>query len=212
MAANFKNGSALALAELRKLKLPDLDGSFSDFHREAVQALADDARLRFGNAIEMVRREATVRMSAATKEHILQTLMTNELKGGLNATKAIEDILKNQRVTAIRMSNGAERGLEDYADMLVRSLSADAHNAGAAMRYTANGVEYARVIERETACKICLPMRDQIVWLGDPRLRPKYHPRCEGGIAPVIGKVENAIMSPDDHRVPAATREAMLRG
>jgi hypothetical protein len=43
---------------------------------------------------------------------------------------------------------------------------ADAHNSGAVARYTANGVEFARVIERETACKICRRMRGKAIWLG----------------------------------------------
>lgn len=211
IADHFKNGSAIALAELRALKVPDLDGEFTPIHREAVQQLAEDARLRFGSAIQAVKRDAALKLSEATKEHILQQMMVRELAGGVNPTAAVKDIIQNQGFTAIRTSNGASRSLEDYADTLVRSISADAHNEGAASRYAANGIEYARVIERETACKICLPMRNQIVWLGDPRLRPKYHPRCEGGIAPVQGIPDNPIRSPDDPRIPQATRDAMLR-
>ncbi|MDB5387688.1 MAG: hypothetical protein JWM11_3334, partial [Planctomycetaceae bacterium] len=146
----------------------------------------------------------------ATKKMVLQEMLVKELQGGLNPNKAVQDIFKNQGITAIQTRAG-KRNLEDYADILVRSISTEAHNAGAVSRYTANGVEFGRVIERETACKICKPMDDKIIWLGDPRLRPGYHPRCNGGIAPVIGNVDNPIRSPDDPRIPQATRDAMLR-
>lgn len=211
IAHQFRIGSAAALADLRKLNIPDLSTEFTPFHREAVKQLADDARLRFGAAIEAVRRDATLKLSAATKEMVLQEMLVKELQGGLNPTKAVQDILKNQGITAVRTRNGRQIGLEDYADTLVRSISTEAHNAGAVARYVENDVQYGRVIERETACKICLPMRGKIVWLGDPRLRPGYHPRCNGGIEPVIGKVDNPIRSPDDPRIPQVTRDAMLR-
>lgn len=206
----FKIGSTLALNELRKLKLPDLDGTYPEFHREAVQALADNARLRFGSAIETVRRDATVKLSNASKQAILQEILVKEIQGGRNATEAVTQFFRNQGVLSINTTR-ANISIENYAATLVRSISAEAHNTGAATRYATNGVEYARVIERDTACQICRPMDDKIIWLGDARLRPSYHPNCRGSIEPVPGTPDNPFRSPDDPRIPQRTREAMLR-
>lgn len=206
----FKDGSALALAELRALHFRDLDTGFTDFHVEAVRQLAEDAKLRFAEAIQAVKRFAAVRLSEATKQLIMQKMIVDQING-VNPTKAVKGILQQQKIIAIRTRNGQERGLEDYADTLVRQTTGEAQNAGAASRYAANGVEYARVIERPTACRICRPMNGKIIWLGDPRLRPLYHPRCEGGIEPIAGKPDNPVMSPDDPRIPQVTRDAMLR-
>jgi|GEM_PF-6218771 len=172
--------------------------------------MAEDAKLRFADAIQTVKRSATMRLSEATKELIMQKMIVDQIQG-LNPTKAVKGILEQAGVAAVRTRNGRSITLEDYADTLVRQVTGEAQNAGAAARYTANGVEYARVIERETACKICQGMRGKIVWLGDPRLRPLYHPRCEGGIEPIVGKPENPIMSPDDPRIPQVSRDAMMR-
>ena len=57
-------------------------------------------------------------------------------------------------------------------DILVRATVVDAQNSGAVPRYTTNRLEFARVIERETACPICSSVKEMIVWLEDPMLRP----------------------------------------
>jgi hypothetical protein len=207
LAEQFKIGSAVALYELRKLRLSDLDTDFTGIHLEAVRELARDASLRFGEAIETVRRSATVKLSQASKEAVLQGMMQKELTGA-DATKAVKSVFAG--VTAFRTPNRTI-GLEDYADILVRSISAEAHNTGAATRYAANGVEYAQVVERETACAVCSPMNDKFIWLGDPKLRPPYHPRCRGGLIPVPGIPDTAIRSPEDPRVPVLTKQAMMR-
>ena len=91
---------------------------------------------------------------------------------------------------------------QKFADTLVRSISADAHNTGAALRYSANGMEFARVIERDTACPICSGMKDKIIWLGDPRLRPPYHPRCRGGLhlSSEMWRIQSALRTTSEFR------------
>jgi hypothetical protein len=206
----YKDGSALALAELRKLKIRDLDTDYTPFDTEAIRQLAEDARIRFANGIDAVRRDATVRMTEATKTAVIQKIMVNEIEGATQPAKAVKAIFDQQGIISLR-SPARRWNLEDYADLLTRSISADAHNTGAARRYAVNGVDFARVIERETACKICQPMRGQVIWLGEPSLRPPYHPRCNGGIAPVTGTPDNPIRSVDDPRIPSLTRDAILR-
>jgi len=120
-------------------------------------------------------------------------------------------LLEDEKIVGMRTSNGRNLSLEHYAPTLTYTVIAEAHNTGAATRYATNGVRFVEVIERETACPICKPMRGKIVALGDSRLLPPYHPNCFGGIRPYLGEPENPIMSIDDPRIPAEAKKMMAR-
>lgn len=210
LPARFKEGSEEAVRLLTK-DLESIDTSFSGIHKEAIQALAEDASMKFAGTIENARRESQSLLTKIQKQKVIGSLIVSEIEGASNPAQRVTEVLQEERVTGLRTSNNRRITLENYAETLVNALLGEAHNTGAATRYAVNGVGFVRVIEKETACPICSPMDDKIVSLADPRLLPIYHPHCRGGIAPFLGEPEDPIMSIDDARIPEKTRAAMLR-
>jgi hypothetical protein len=212
LPAHFRSGSEEAIRELKKLKGfgDQIDETFGTIHTDALNALAQDASLKFASTLKSVQQSARTLVTSSMKQQIIGKLLVAEIEGSSNPAQTVKDFFADQGVTALQ---GRKRNytLEEYSGLVTHNILADAHNLGAATRYTVNGIEYARRIERADCCKICQPLRDKIIWLGDPRLLPPSHPWCYGGIAPVLGKPDQPIMSADDPRIPAKTREFLLK-
>lgn len=208
----FKEGSEEAIRELRKIKgFGEIDESYIGLHREAMQALADDASFKFANALEGVRRSARSLVSEAQKQKIINQLLVAEVEGAARPSDRVKSVFEEAGITAIKTPTRTIN-LEDYASTLTHTILADAHNTGAMTRYLSNGVQYVEVIERGTAPDLtCRFMRGKIVYLGDRRLLPPYHPNCFGGIKPYFGEPGNPLMTPEDSRIPAEAKKLMLR-
>lgn len=207
----YKEGSQEAIRELQKVRGLVVDDTFTATHREALQALADDARLKFASSIQSVRNGVAAKFRAADRQQIMTKLITSEIEGDALPQKQVKILLEQSGVTGVQTRRGTI-ALEDYASMLTHTVLAEAHNTGAANRYISNGVQYGEVIERGDAPDyVCQWMRGKIVWLGDRRLINPFHPRCYGGIKPFFGDTSKAIKSPEDPRIPAEVKKAMLR-
>lgn len=208
---HYKDGAEEAIQQLRMVRgFGEIADSFGTIHTEAVAALADDAALRFANSLEAVRRESRSILTAAEKQKVLGEIIASEIEGVSNPAKRIQDTLEKQGIVSFR---GANRNweMDVYSAMLVDTILTDAHNTGAQIRYVENGVSFAQVIERETACKICRPMNGKIVSLADRRVLPGYHPHCHGAIRPFLGVPVDPIMSIEDERIPEKTRDYMRK-
>ncbi len=207
---HYKAGADEAIQQLRKVQgFGEIADAFGTIHVEAISVLAEDATLKFANALEAVRRESRSVLRAAEKQKVLGEIIASEIEGAADPAKRVQEVLAEEGIVALR---GSRRwSLEDYSSMLVSTILAEAHNTGAMVRYAENGVGFAEVIEREEACPICGPMRGKVVSLADRRLMPPYHPNCRGGIRPFLSDPENPITSIDDPRIPSKTREYMLK-
>lgn len=208
----FQGGSDEAIRQLKTIRgFGDIEDTFGTIHTEAIAQLAEDATLRFANALQTVRMDAKARMTKLQKRKILGELIASEVEGTSNPAARVKKIFEDEGIVGFRTSNGRELNLEHYASTLTYTILAEAHNTGAMTRYAANGVGFVEIIERETACPICSPMRGKIVSLGDSRLVPPFHPNCFGGVRPFMGEPENPILTMDDPRIPDRTRQAMSR-
>lgn len=208
---HFKAGSSEAIASLRSMNFPEIDTTFGAIHQEAIDALVSDANLKFANTLEGVRREASSALSRAQKDQVIRQVVQDELSGNAGTAKSVKGVFADQGITAFR-SPTRSWNLEDYAAMLTRTILAEAHNTGAMTRYVSNGVEFGEVIERSTAPDgVCQWMRGKIVWLGDRRLLPPFHPNCMGGVKPFLSKPENPIMSAEDPQIPEDVRKMLLK-
>lgn len=207
----FRDGSDEAIAQLRKVRGLVVDDTFTQIHTQALQELVDDATLKFATALEGVRASAKSAIKKATKQEIVNKLVQAEIEGASRPSVGTRKTLEEAGIVAIQSAN---RGwnLEDYASMLTHTILADAHNTGAMTRYLSNGIEYGEVIERGDAPdSTCRFMRGKIVWLGDRRLIPPFHPNCFGGIKPFLGTPKGPIRSPEDARIPADVKKMLLK-
>lgn len=196
----------------RPLREPAIDGTFGVIHTQALKALSEDAKLKFANTLEGVRRGARSAVSAAAKQHVIGKLLVAEIEGASNPAKLVSDAFKEQEITAFQGKNRAWT-LEDYAAMLTHTVLAEAHNTGAATRYATSGVQFVQIIERADAPdRTCQWMRGKVVSLSDPRLLNPFHPNCMGGFVPVVGEIPaNPLLTADDPRIPADVRKMLLK-
>jgi hypothetical protein len=209
---HFRDGSDEAIERLRKVQgFGEIDRTFGTIHTEALQALADDATLKFANALEGVKRETRSVITKANKEAVIRELIASEIEGAAAPEKRVAELFRDQGVTAFQ---GARRKwtLEDYSAMLTRTILADAHNTGATTRYASNGVQFVRIIEREDAPDVtCRWMRGKVVSIADRRLLNPYHPGCMGGLEPYLGDTSEAILTAEDPRIPDKVRKMLLK-
>lgn len=210
---HYRDGSDEAVRQLQNLRgfSDEIDETFGSIHREAMKALADDAKLKFANALEGVRRSSQSLISRELKQKIIGQLLVSEIEGAANPAGRVQEVLEQEGIVAIQGRN-RNWTLEDYSAMLTHTVLADAHNTGSATRYVANGIQFARVIERADAPdRTCQWMGGKVVFLGDRRLLNPYHPNCMGGLSPVFGEQPDAIMSLDDSRIPGDVLEMLLK-
>lgn len=210
--AQFLTGSNEAIKQLRQIRSRvEINESFTQVHKEAVQQIADDASLSFGRGVLELRKSVERTVSTARKQEIINELIIAEVSGA-SATERVKKIFEDADVFGIRVGNRT-LSIDHYASMLAHTIVAEAHNSGAATRYAANGVEYGIRVERADAPDApCQWMRNKVVWLGEPRFVGPVHPNCMGGIKPYFGDTSQAYRSIDDPRIPEKVRKVLAKG
>lgn len=118
--------------------------------------------------------------------------------GGMTYDKCIDMATKDMRragLQCVEFKNGARHRLEDYADMVVRTVTKRAYLTGEGEKRREWGISTVIVNKRATACPKCLPWTGKVfiddVWSGGragdgkyPLLSSAmaeglYHPRCK---------------------------------
>jgi uncharacterized protein YbjQ (UPF0145 family) len=210
LTGHFKRGSEEAAAALRKLQ-SGVETSFTQVHQEALNELRKDAALKFANALEGVRRETSKLVTAAEKQRIINKLIKGEREGAGRPAEQVKALLEQRGIVALESAT-RKWTLENYADMLTRTVLAEAHNTGAMTRYLSNGVGFGQIIEHaDTKDATCKFMNGKVVSLADRRLLPPYHPNCMGAVKPFLGTPDAPIMSPEDPRIPAEVKSMLLQ-
>jgi len=209
--AQFLRGSDEAIKQLRQIRSKvEIEQTFTQVHKAAVQQIADDASQSFGRSIVELRKTVERTVSTARKQEIINELIIAEVSG-TNAKDQVKKVFEDADVFGIRVGNRT-LSLDHYAAMLSHTIVAEAHNVGAATRYVSNGVEYGIRIERADAPDLpCQWMRNKVIWLGETRFVGPIHPNCMGGIKPYFGDTSQALRSLDDPRIPEKVRTALSK-
>lgn len=211
ISEHFVKGSDEAIAQLKKVRGIEVDDTFTTPQKEVLQRLADEAVLNLGEAIRGLRQNAVKTIGRAEKQKALQQILVAEIEGASNPAARVKEVFEQAGLTAITTGN-RRLSLDHYASMVTHTVLAEAYNMGAATRYTQNGVEFARRIERSDAPDYpCQWLRDKIVWLGEPAFIKPLHPNCFGSISPFFGDASEALRSVDDPRIPAEVRKQLVR-
>ena len=144
----YKEGSTGAIRQLRQIKAGYVVGAdFTVIDKRAVAALLSDTQRAFAEAVTQVGRSAGRVVSRATKESITAQLAQDTVLGRtlVNRTAMIKGILKDQGITALTDSRGAEWSLDRYSEMLVRTKMVEARNTGLANNMMQNGYDLVQV-------------------------------------------------------------------
>ena len=89
---HFRSGSAEAVQGLKKLAgFGEVDGEFSQLHKEALQEIADDASESFGEGLRSVRRGVEKAITRAEKQRVIGEILVQEVQGAANPAKAVKN-------------------------------------------------------------------------------------------------------------------------
>lgn len=207
---HYKRGSKEAIRALRKLGMSNIDEAFSVQHNNAINLLVQEGQDNLGKAIKAIQDNIVQGLTIAQRQAIVSEVITGAITG-VDAKKTAVEAFKVQNITGIRLSNRTI-SVEQYAYTVVNTLTADAYNTAAVIRYAENGVGYFRRIERaEAPDRPCQWARNKIFSMELARFHTSLHPNCRGGVEPVlsIGQLDDSQIIRSYDQVPADVRKAM---
>ena len=199
-------------------------------HQHAVQILVDSLLDDLRDAHTFVGRRIRDQWRSAQLEAVLEKTATGQTMR--QAQKALRESLADEGLTAFRDSRGREWGLDSYANMVVRSVTAESQNAGLLMQLDGMGHDLVRMTEHRATCPICSPYEGRVYSRtgqteGYPRLTdvPGFdqgyetlHPNCRHRIAPYVpegdddpDKTRTLSNRPFEDTRSAADKEAYAR-
>lgn len=195
--------------------------AFGGIDTDAVAVLARDGLEDLLSATEHVREDVKRLIRRLTKERALLSLTT-----GRTPTQAARDLsrlLDQYGIRAVRYANGARHRIGDYADMVLRTVTAEAYQLGGVNQMRRMGIRYVEVFDG-TADLPCAAVANTIQTIEWAAANLLGHPRCQRSTSPrpditdpetaertttLLQRFDQSAI--DQARADAARRRAALR-
>jgi hypothetical protein len=172
--------SAWQLGQLTQVHLLDETAALADTSLDTLQSLVDDTTSALLDATTFVDRSTKAFIRTMTAEHI-----NDGLVAGLNpelAASSLVDSLQGAQIAAVVYANGAQVGLDTYADMVTRTTVATAYQLGGIAQARSMGIEFFEIFDGPT----CgweehddPDLADGTIRTGDEAMAwPVSHPNC----------------------------------
>lgn len=176
------------------------DDSFTHFHREALEAIAQTTYNDIATGMTGITRTAERLVAQSATENIINRigrgLVTGESKTDI--MKLIKKELKDNGITALRDRGGKSWDLDRYSEMLVRTKLTQAHNTGVANRMVESGYDLVIVSDHLGTCELCRPWEGKVLSLtgrnenyqsvDDAKAGGLFHPNCRHVYSPYHNK------------------------
>lgn len=181
------------------LKPPNLNASFAQVHRAAVETLVSNFTANLHEANAFVGRRIRDEFRRAQLRAVTEKVTTGQTVR--DAKKELQRRLMEQGLTAFRDAAGRVWRLDAYAEMAVRSVTAEATNMGLVNQLRGMGYDLVRITEHHAPCPICAPLEGRVYSISgkDPRY-PKLevamgeymhiHPNCRHRVVPYIEELD----------------------
>lgn len=188
-------------------------------HREAFRIHAQDLYDDLLSATRYVRRDTKRFIREAARLRSLYVTTGETAKAG---GRQLARELADHGIAAVRYSNGARHGLQEYAEMAIRTKTAVAYNEGAIQQGEQDGINWYECFDGPGCGWTTHGSPDQalgkIVTADEARANPISHPNCRRSFGPrpdVTSKKEarTAVRSVTDEQIAAqvAADEAQRR-
>lgn len=143
------------------------DPAFTHFHREALEAIAQETYNDIATGMTGITRTAERLVTQATTENIINKIGRGQVTGENNRqlVKLIKDEFKKNGITSLTDRSGRAWDLDRYGEMLVRTKLTQAHNTGVANRMIESGNDLVVVSNHQGACKLCAPWEGKVLSL-----------------------------------------------
>lgn len=176
------------------------DKNFAHFHREALEAIAQETYNDIATGMTGLTRTAEKLIAQSATENIINKIGRGLVTGESNRDiiKLVKQELKDNGVTALRDRGGKSWDLDRYGEMLVRTKLTQAHNTGVSNRMVESGYDLVVVSNHRGTCKLCAPWEGKI--LSITGRNPSYisldfakdgglfHPNCRHVLTPYHNK------------------------
>lgn len=201
-------GAKETLRKIEAFDEPEFDFKFSGVSEQAVKYLAEQAFMEFGHTMVALRRNAS--RALLNKRLLQEKIVSSVIQGSSTARTQTEliDIMRRDGIEVLKAKNGFGRrfSLEQYTNLLVRTQSIAAYNAGARLQLLGAGRRFAKIpkirpdIDGDDICneweeKVYIDLKK------DPL--PPYHPNCRHAEEPV-SFAELKANRPDLYRIAVA--------
>lgn len=185
------------------------DQSFTKFHRQALEAIANTTYNDIAEGMRGLNRTAERLVSQSTTQNIINQIGRGQITGESNRdlVKLIKNEFKSSGITGLRDRSGREWGLDRYGDMLVRTKLTQAHNTGVVNRMLESGNDLVVVSSHGGSCKICAPWEGKVLSISgrnksyislDMAMKGGlFHPNCRHTITPYYDKYLDASVAWD---------------
>lgn len=190
----YNEGSFQAISECKTHELVLKRTEFGQIHKEAVEALVEDAYLDFANGLEGVKRAGREFISEMIKLKINERIVVGAIKGEsvYKIKREVKKLVEDRGFTAL-IDRGSKRWkIDTYAEMLVRTHTIKANNAGFSNRLLENGLELVEMSSHGSSCPICKEYEGKVFSLtgNDKRFGKAptlpIHPNCRHSFLPYI--------------------------
>lgn len=184
-------------------------------HVDAVQALAAQTWGEVAPNLREVRASSRTAIRSLTRDSVRSILLEGQTGSG--ASRALEAAANRAGLWSVTYGNGARVGMGDYADMLARTVSANAYNAGTLTQTIGDGFEWVEIFDGpdcgwtshadpDKANGTVRPVADAVE-------NSISHPRCARSFAPAVGvtsqaEADRARRYTDDEQAQMAADEA----
>ena len=177
---------------------PPLRAGFAQVHRAAVEAIASNMTNQLKDATAFVGRRIEDNVRRATLEAAAEKFATGQRLKDMK--RELVQTFVNDGLTAIRDGSGREWRLDTYAEMVTRTTTAEAANAGLVNQLKGYGHDLVQLSEHRSPCAICAPYEGRVYSMtgkteGYPRLDQvpgfdmgymNFHPNCRHAVTAYI--------------------------
>lgn len=154
----FATGQA-AKQQARKLGLTIPD-AFGQIHTAAVNAIADDAVLKFGHTMVGIKRSAEQYVKLAQQRAIREQIAAGQIRGAAaeQLAREVKGMIEDQGITALIDKGGKKWQLDTYAEMLTRQVLANSGRDGVFNTAQEYGLDLAEISTHNSSHEECLSL------------------------------------------------------
>lgn len=191
---HYNDGFTTAANAIRAAGLP-ISGGFSQIDEEAIQAIASDMFLSFGEAMRGAKRSSGRIISEIRKKQIQEAFASGRITGQTRReiTQDLIEILRKDFV-ALKDKRGRNWTLQRYAETVTRTKIVETTNTGLTNRLLRDGYELVQVSDHNSDHDECsvwenkilsiLPGHKKYKSVDYARKRGLFHPNCKHRLLP----------------------------
>ncbi len=176
-----------------------LDASFARLHRQAIEVISQNMIDNLADAQSFVGRQIRDQWRRVSLEAVQEKLTVGQTVR--EAKRELQGRIADAGLGAFRDSQGRVWQLDAYAEMVVRSTTAEATNQGCLNQLVAMDRDLVQMTDHRSPCEICAPLEGRVYSIsgntpGYPKLDIAYgefaniHPSCRHRITSYVPELD----------------------